>query len=171
MCIGVAFSGPLHVLILHQMPLHLSTGLQVAAEGLWAFVFFHKHILATARGSHFAVKRCSRRMLFSECVPHARAGFVQSTRLHLAQASCRHRFLAFWLSFSPLSHKTYGEPLHSLLPCPQLCVSLLTHRLFQRTSTFAAPLRGSVCACSHEPGAGLRRPLLCCFHVLPFDIL
>ena len=103
-----------------------------------------------------------RRMLFSECVPHARAGFVQSTRLHLAQASCRHRFLAFWLSFSPLSHKTYGELLYSLLPCLQLCASLLTHRLFQRTSTFAAPLRGSVCACSHEPGAGLRRPLLCC---------
>ena len=81
MCIGVAFSGHLHVLLLDQMPLHVSTGLQVAAEGWWAFVFFHKHILATARRSHFAVKRCSRRMLFSECVPHARAGFVQS---HLA---------------------------------------------------------------------------------------
>ena len=148
MCIGVAVSGPLHVLLLHQMPLHVSTGLQVAAEGWWAFVFFHKHILATARGSHFAVTRRSRHMLFSECVPHARTGFVQSTRLHLAQASCRHRFLASWLSSSPLSHKTYGELLYSLLPCPQLCASSLMHRLFQRTSTFAVLRRGSVCICS-----------------------
>ena len=70
--------------------------------------------------------------------------------------------LSGFFSFSPKSHKKYGELLHSLLPCLQLCASLLTHRLFQRTSTFAAPLRGSVCACSHEPGAGLRRPLMCC---------
>ena len=70
--------------------------------------------------------------------------------------------LSGFFSFSPKSHKRYGELLHSLLPCLQLCASLLTHRLFQRTSTFAAPLRGSVCDCSHEPGAGLRCPLMCC---------
>ena len=150
MCIGVAFSGPLHVLLLHQMPLHVPTGLQVAAEGWWAFVFFQKHILATARRSHFAVTRRSRRMLFSECVPHARAGFVQSFRLHLAQASCRHRIFAFWLLFHRSHTKRYGELFHSLLPCLQLCAFLLMHRLFQRTSTFAAPLRGSVCACSGD---------------------
>ena len=70
--------------------------------------------------------------------------------------------LSGFFSFSPKSHKRYGELLYSLLPCLQLCASLLTHRLFQRTSTFAAPLRGSVCDCSHEPGAGLRCPLMCC---------
>ena len=102
----------------------------------------------------FAVTRRSRRMLFSECVPHARAGFVQSTRLHLAQASCRHRFLAFWLSFTVVTQNVRRALAQS--------VALSTHRMFQRTSSFAAPLRGSVCACSHEPGAGLRRPLMCC---------
>ena len=123
-------------------------------------VFSLTHLFLQPPGCHSAVKRCSWRTLC--CAPHARAGFVQSSAALGSGPLQAPLFGSLAFSFSPLSHKRYGELLHSLLPCLQLCASLLTHRLFQRTSTFAAPLRGSVCACSHEPGAGLRRPLMCC---------
>ena len=121
--------------------------------------FLNTSFLATA-GMPFSGEEVL--MAHTLCAPHARAGFVQSLAALGSGPLQAPLFGSLAFSFSPLSHKRYGELLHSLLPCLQLCASLLTHRSFQRTSTFAAPLRGSVCACSHEPGAGLRRPLMCC---------
>ena len=109
------------------------------------------------------MKRCSRRTLLRVCA--ARSG-------GLCAATLRCTWLrppagtALWLFsyFSPNSHKRFGELLHSLLPCLQLCASPLTHRLFQRTGHICCPPVGfGVRFCSYEPGAGLRRPLMCCW--------
>ena len=140
---------PLHVLLLHLLPLHLSTGLQVAAEGWWAFVFFPNTSFPCncPRKPFCGDKALKAHTPFGVCDARP-GGLCAADSAALGSGLLQAPLFRFLACFSPSSHKKYGELLHSLLPCLQLCAILLTHRLFQRTSTFAAPLRGSVCACS-----------------------
>ena len=132
--------------------------LQRWVGGLLCF-FLHTSFLATSEEAT-AVKRCSRPHS-SECAPHARAGFVQPPCAAMAQTPCRHRFLAFPF-FSEVTQKI-RRALAQSFALSAFPVQVCSHTACSsELATFDAPLRHSVCACSHEPGAGLRRPLMWC---------
>ena len=73
-------------------------GLQRWVGGLVCF-FLHTSSCCNCPRKPFAVTRRSRRMLFSECVPHARAGFVQSNSAALGSGLLQPPFFSFLAFF------------------------------------------------------------------------
>ena len=89
--------------------------LQRWVGGLVCF-FLHTSSSCNCPRKPFAVTRRSRRMLFSECVPHARAGFVQSLSAALGSGLLRAPHFAFWLLF----HRSHTKSTAS--SCTACCL-------------------------------------------------
>ena len=131
---------------------------------VWAHFDPIKVVMLTASVLRRPVTRRSRRALHRRVRRTPWRALCSRSRLHLAQASCRHRVFAFWLlfgSFSPLSHKRYGELLHS---CCLVCNSVYfcSHTAFSSELPHLLPPSGLGVCLFRGTGAGLRRPLMCC---------
>ena len=144
-----------------------SPGLQVAAVGRWACVFFlHTSSCNCPR------KPCGDKALKarapSEGVPHAMAGFVQSLLAALGSGLLQAPLFCFFASCLALFHRSHTKETASSCTAVDLSATLciFAHApLFPANFHFCCPPAGLGVRLFRGTGAGLRRPLMCCMHL------
>ena len=111
--------------------------------------------------NQFAVTRRSRRALHRRVRRMPGRALCSRSRLHLAQASCRHRILLFGFFFTVITQKVRRALAQPVALSATLFIFALAP-LLPTNFHICCPPAGLGVRLFTGSGAGLRRPLMCC---------
>ena len=134
--------------------------LQRWVGGLVCF-FLHTSSSCNCPRKPFAVTRRSRRALQRRVCRTPGRALCSRSRLHLAQASCRHRIFLFGFVFPVVTQKVRRALAQPVALSATLCI--FAHApLLPTNFHICCPPAGLGVRLFTGSGAGLRRPLMCC---------